>query len=227
MLILQQPSPGPAVWFKEVAKICDDLGALVEEYEDPIQAQANKTGVDPDQRRSLKELLNILNKHEGDLKRDIRNSASLLGNEIAANRIGNARSHAKALREEIGDQLAKTHCAALDHWFEPAWSIRDLDREQVAEEALRTPQRVLLFNMAMVLLLFILGAAVMQYITLLQFPLLTGFVLTTIVVLNAFYLRSIDKLKDKSFLELMKLALLKFFAPLARRPSTAPPAGTQ
>ncbi len=63
----------------------------------------------------------------------------------------------------------------------------------------------------------------LQFISLIAFPLLTDFVLTAVIVVNAFYLRSIDKLREEPFLELMKLALLKFFAPLMRgsgRPST-------
>jgi hypothetical protein len=41
--------------------------------------------------------------------------------------------------------------------------------------------------------------------------------LTAVIVVNAFYLRTIDKLSEKGFLTLMQLALLKFFAPLTRR----------
>ena len=94
-----------------------------------------------------------------------------------------------------------------------------LTNEQIAEAALRRPEQVRLFNMAMVAVLLILGATVLQYVSLIAFPLLTAFVLTAVIVVNAFYLRSIDKLCEKSFVGLMKLALLKFFAPLARRPA--------
>jgi hypothetical protein len=61
-----------------------------------------------------------------------------------------------------------------------------------------------------------INLAVLQYVSLIAFPLLIGFVLTAVIVVNAFYLRSIDKLREESFMGLMKLALLKFFAPLAR-----------
>ncbi|TPG46354.1 hypothetical protein EAH89_24935 [Roseomonas nepalensis] len=76
-----------------------------------------------------------------------------------------------------------------------------------------------MLNMAMMVALLIIGATVLQYVSLLAFPLLTAFVITAVVVVNAFYLRSIDKLHEEPFIELMKLALLKFFAPLSRRPA--------
>jgi hypothetical protein len=61
-----------------------------------------------------------------------------------------------------------------------------------------------------------LGATVLQVLAFYQFVLLSGFTLTAVIVLNAFYLRTIDKLSDESFLKLIELAILKFFAPLAR-----------
>lgn len=90
-------------------------------------------------------------------------------------------------------------------------------KKQVAEDALRTPERVMLFTMTWVVVLMGLGAAVLQYLSLAAFVLLTAFILTAVTVVNAIYLRGTGKLSEASFLELMKLALLSFFAPLARR----------
>jgi hypothetical protein len=95
--------------------------------------------------------------------------------------------------------------------------VMEGEKKQVAEDALRTPERVLLFNMTLLVVLLGLGATALQYLTLTAFVLLTGFILSAVVVVNAFYLRSIDKLRDESFMELIKLALLKFFAPLTRK----------
>jgi hypothetical protein len=50
--------------------------------------------------------------------------------------------------------------------------------------------------MALVVVLLTLGAAAFQFLSILAFVLLSGFILTAAIVLNAFYLRSIDKLQD-------------------------------
>ena len=92
-----------------------------------------------------------------------------------------------------------------------------LSPEQIAENALKSPERVLLLNGAFILLLLAFGATAFQFLSIAAFSLLTGFILAAVVVLNAFYLRTIDKLDQEPFQELIKLALLKFFAPLARR----------
>ena len=81
--------------------------------------------------------------------------------------------------------------------------------------------------MTMMVIFLIVGGTVLQYVSLLAFPLLTGFVVTAIVVVNAFYLRSIDKLREDSFMGLLKLALLKFFAPLARPLRQSRSSGTE
>jgi hypothetical protein len=97
--------------------------------------------------------------------------------------------------------------------------VMEGEKKRVAEDALRAPERVMLFTMTWVVVLLGLGAAVLQYLSLAAFVLLTGFILSIVVVVNAIYLRSIDKLREEPFLELMKLALLKFFAPLTRKGS--------
>ena len=67
-----------------------------------------------------------------------------------------------------------------------------------------------------------LCASVLQFIQIYQFVLVTGFALTAVIVINALYLRNIDKLSEASFLRLMELALRKFFAPLTRRKGHQP-----
>jgi hypothetical protein len=206
-----------SVWFRDVARICDDLAAVANTYDSDI-----KKHIDTEKRHSLMMLLMILHKHEGDLKQDIRHAVDALKMDIADSRIADARQRAQTIKDEIDRNLTRINGVAVQIAGSTADGANEVLKAQIAEAALRQPERVLLFNMAMVVVLLILGATVLQFISLIAFPLLTGFVLTTVIVLNAFYLRSIDKLREEPFMELMKLALLKFFAPLARQRSRPP-----
>ena len=165
-------------------------------------------------------LMMTLHKHEGSLKDDIRGAVDHLKVDISNSRIAEAQQRALAIKDEIDRNLTRIHGVAVQITGSASDGAHEtLTKEQIAEAALRRPERVLLFNMAMVAGLLILGGTLLQYVSLLAFPLLTGFVLVAVVIVNAFYLRSIDKLSEEPFMELMKLALLNFFAPLTRRTS--------
>ena len=92
-----------------------------------------------------------------------------------------------------------------------------LTPEKIAENALRRPERVLILNMFFILVAISVGATIFQFLTIYQFILVAGFAITIVIVLNAFYLRTIDKLSEESFLKLLQLALLKFFAPITKK----------
>lgn len=212
-------------WFKKVSNICDDLAALANTYDNELQHIARDLSSESERRNSILYLLAILHRHEGDLKTDIRETVDAIKVDLTKLRVSTAKRRALRIKDEIDQSLTRINGVTL----QIAGSSQDgatelLDREQIAEIALRKPERVLIFNMAFVLVLLLGGGTVLQFISILAFPILTGFVLSAVVVLNAFYLRSIDKLRDESFMELMKLALLKFFAPLARG-STPPQRG--
>jgi hypothetical protein len=203
-------------WFKDVARICDDLAAVANTFDARIRKHIDDSqGVD--KRDSLMRLLEILHKHEGNLKDDIRGAVDMLKMDISDSRIADARQRALTIKDEINRNLTRINGVAVKITGSASEGASEtLIKEQVAEAALRRPERVLLLNMALLIVLLIIGATVLQYVSLIAFPLLTGFVLTGVIVVNAFYLRSIDKLREEPFLELMKLALLKFFAPLTR-----------
>lgn len=86
-----------------------------------------------------------------------------------------------------------------------------------AEKVLQTPERMLILSMFFLVFIFSLGAFAFHFLKAHQFILVTGFALTAVIVVNAFYLRTVDKLSEKGFLTLMQLALLKFFAPFTKR----------
>lgn len=203
-------------WFRDVARICDELAAVANTYDADLRRQAENQR-EGDGRYSIRMLLEILHMHEGSLKDDIRSVVDTLKTEIATDRIEDARQRALRIKGEIASYVTRITGTAT----RIAGSSRDgaqavLSKEEVAETALRRPERILVFNAGMVVLLLIVGATVLRFVSIFAFPVLTAFVITVIIVLNALYLRSIDKLSEENFIELMRLALLKFFAPLSR-----------
>lgn len=212
-----------SVWFRDVERICDDLAAIANTYEPDIMKHVeDERHGDRERRRSLLNLMRILQKHEADLKQDIRDAVDSLKIDVSDSSIREAKQRARSIKAEIASNLTRINGVAIRITGSGADGANEVLKRQIAEAALRRPERVLLFNMAMVVILLIVGATVLQFIPLWAFPLLTGFVLTAVIVVNAFYLRSINQLTNESFIELMKLALLKFFAPLARQ-SQSPP----
>jgi hypothetical protein len=226
-VILKLQEASSSEWFRDVAKICDDLAGLAQTYDASIKRQMQNAYAleqDLEKQHSLFRMLEILHNHEGDLKREIGDVVDELTILLTDAKVVDARNVAIRTRAEIENALTAIHGVTVQIVGSSAnGASAVLTREQIAEQALRQPFRVLLLNCALLLVLLIVGAVILNYVSLIAFPLLTGFVLTAVIVLNAFYLRSIDKLKDESFIELMKLALLKFFAPLARPSSPRAP----
>lgn len=223
-------------WFKEVAGICDRLAALSVQYKPQLETQINylnqsafispepnKCEITPsyDKMISLGELLDILQRHEGDLKDDIRSAAgnllALLGDAKTTGNTQDAKSYALEVEQEIragNDQIAKLSLQIEGGSSKGAEAI--LRSGDLAEAALRRPERMLILSMFFLIVMFSLGAFAFRFLVFYQFILLSGFSLTTVIVVNAFYLRTIDKLSQENFLKLMGLALLKFFAPFTR-----------
>jgi len=119
--------------------------------------------------------------------------------------------------QEFPTQISSSFPAPAPLSYLEALKAQDVT---IAETALRRPERVLILNMVLVVVLLLLGAAVLNVIQPFMFPILTAFVLTVTVVVNAFYLRSLGQISEKNFLRLMELALLKFFAPFAQKRET-------
>jgi hypothetical protein len=224
-------------WFKDVAGICDQLAALAEEFEAPIgeqlrytssfgenyeQASKDMTAPRYAAHYKIAPLLSLLQKHERQLKDDIRAIVARLQAKLGpAKDTGNvedARAYALGVQREVSeslDHIKKLSLRIAGSSTDGASAI--LTPSEIAETALRRPERVLILNMFFVFLVVVLGATAFQYVAVYQFVLITGFAITAVTVVNALYLKSIDKLSEESFLKLMQLALLKFFAPLTRR----------
>jgi hypothetical protein len=107
-------------------------------------------------------LLMILHKHEGDLKQDIRRAVDALKMDITDSRIADARQRAQTIKDEIDRNLTRINGVAVQIAGSTADGANEVLKAQIAEAALRQPERVLLFNMAMVAVLLILGATVLQ-----------------------------------------------------------------
>jgi hypothetical protein len=223
-------------WFKNVSGICDRLAALATKFEPQIDKQIvyarslNQQVPITDENihsyvgprsSQIAELMRLLQRHEGDLKEDLRRAVSeiesRLGKAKATGDVEEARQYAMKVREEIAkgsDQIAKISYQIAGSSSKGAETI--LSPGEIAEKALRRPEIMAIISMFFLLLVFYSGAAVFRFLAVYQFVLLTGFTLTAVIIINAFYLRTIDKLSEESFLKLMELALLKFFAPLTR-----------
>jgi internalin A len=99
-------------WFRNVAKICDQLAAVADTYDSDIKRQISRIEGDyeqSDRHYSLSMLLEILHKHEGDLKQDIRRSVNLLKVYIADSEIAEARKYAISIQDEIDKTLTRIH----------------------------------------------------------------------------------------------------------------------
>jgi hypothetical protein len=222
-------------WFKDISGICDRLAALATNFEDRITDQIQYTSPFGENWEASKEapdaprfaahyriapLLSLLQRHEWDLKDDIRTAVATLESKLGPARstgnVEDARLYALAVQKEISgsiDEIAK-----LTHQIAGTSSVEKiLKPDEIAEQALKRPERVLILNMSFIIVVVSLGAAIFQMIAFYQFALLSGFTLTAVIVLNAFYLKTQNLLSEESFLKLVELAILKFFAPLTRR----------
>ena len=224
-------------WFNEVSGICAQLAALANEFEPPIVEQLRYTNPYGENRtevsmnlgasryaahNKIAPLFSLLQKHEGDLKDDMRsivaNLQAKLGSAKDTGNVEDARTYALAVQMEVSD--------SIDHIKKLGFRIAGgsskgvsavLTPADIAENALRRPERVLILNMFFMSVAVALSATAFQFLAVYQFVLATGFAITAVTVVNAIYLKSIDKLSEENFLKLMQLALLKFFAPLTRR----------
>jgi hypothetical protein len=208
---------GEKGWFS-LAGICDDLGALAGTYGDDIERHANAVSSSaPEQSRTLRALLVILHQQEGEVKNEIREAVDMLKIMISDGEIERARTEALQLKREIERYLTRINGIVAQIVGSGARGASEILKSQIAAQALRRPERTMILNMAFVLVILAFGTVVLLKISLVAFFALATFILATVVVLNAIYLRSINELDQEKFVELLKLALLNFFAPLARR----------
>jgi hypothetical protein len=236
-LVLEQINSAPSSeWFKEVSGICDQLAALAEEFEPAINEQlryTNPLGENWEESSrdmsaprfaahyKIAPLLSLLLKHERELKDDLRRTVSVLQSKLGpaqdSGDVEEARAYALEVQNEISqgiDQVKKLSLQIAGGSSNGTSAI--LTPEKIAEEALRRPERVLILNMFFLSITLALGATAFQFLQFYQFVLVTGFAITSVTVVNALYLKTIDKLSEENFMKLMELALLKFFAPLTR-----------
>jgi len=227
-------------WFKEVTGICGQLEALIEEFQGPLSNQmqyamtpsaAREKSVDAERNdayRKLGALFVMLQHHEGDLKDDMRDVVAKLEAKLGPVKDGgsieSAREYSLRVQKEIASRIDHVKRLCLRIEGTSGGGVRAvLDNAKVAEDAMRAPGRMMVLNMFFVVVLIIVAASIFQILTVPKFLMATAFAITAVTILNAFYLRSIDKLREESFLKLMELALVKFFIPLTRRPGKVDP----
>lgn len=205
---------------RSLSRICRDLELIAEEFD----KSACEAGLEVSEKSSLLRLVATLHVTPLAFYNAFDELAYRVIGALREGKIGEARTSAREAKAEIRTLLSRVNKASS----QIIGSSSDganlfLTKSQVVENALRRPERVLLLNMSLLIVLFILGATALQYVSLVAFPLLAAFVLASVVVVNAIYLRGIGQLGEESFMGLMKLALLNFFAPLARSSAPARP----
>jgi hypothetical protein len=226
-----------SVWFRDVAGICDRLAALASAFEPQLSNQISYTSPfgenwqdstnTPGNPRyaahyRITPLVTLLQRQERDLKDDIRGAVAEIQTKLGQGaRTGDyegARQYALKIQKEIDssiDEIAKLTYQIQGNSSDGVAAI--ITPEKMAEQALQTPERVLILSMFFLVFVFALGAFAFSFLKFYQFVLVSGFALTAVIVVNALYLRTTGKLSEENFLKLMELALLKFFAPLTRR----------
>ena len=140
-----------------------------------------------------------------------------LGRAKNTGNVENARKYALSVQKEISQSIDEISKISIRIAGGDSKGVERIFQAEIAENALRRPERVLILNMFFVSVCLTLGATVFQFLNIFQFILITGFTLTVVIVINAFYLRTISDLSDENFIRLLELALLKFLAPLMGR----------
>ena len=111
---------GDSVWFRDVAKICDRLAVIADGFRSAIQDQgkyadehSRVVSEDVERKASwdLWSLIGTLDRHEGELKRDIRSAVANVQEELGRGKLNEARNRAKAIQEKIdylNSQISQT-----------------------------------------------------------------------------------------------------------------------
>lgn len=222
-------------WFKNVAKICDALEALRIEFGDALSAHGEAHNIEglansaadrymlPYRPSGFQLMIDAIYEGEQSFEHDIARMAYLLEDLLRQSQrtgdIGPAAQAASKSREQIQDGLGRLRVAANRIIGSGKDGAKLL--EERAEEVLRE-DRYFIFKAASLLMIVLLAAAtvIAKTVPFYLFPLITGFSLTGVIVISALQLRASGELPDATFLKLMELALLKFFAPLAKRKSS-------
>jgi hypothetical protein len=111
---------GDSAWFRDVARICDRLAVVADGFRSAIEDQGryaeehSNVAIEKVERKAswdLWSLIGTLDKHEGELKRDIRNAIANVQEELGRGNLDEARSRAKTIQEQIdflNSQISQT-----------------------------------------------------------------------------------------------------------------------
>ena len=173
-------------WFKDVAGICDRLAALASNHKNDFEQQISYAD---NSRKNLENspnnpssplyeasykismLFSSLQRHEGDLKDDIRyvmyNVQSMLSEAKESGNYENVRNYSINLQKDIAknvDEISK-----ICNQIKGTKDVQTiLAPEQIAENALRTPERMLILNMFFLVVLLSVGATIFQFLKIYQ-----------------------------------------------------------
>ena len=226
-------------WFKNVADVCARLKAADRAFGAAIDACANRLrkgvpstvpapnsqpdAVDRRQRDAdtLGAMLGVLKMHEGGLEEEIRTKVFFLQEHlaegIAKGDISEAKQYAKDLQSRISallDEINQTVLAVQGTSTNGA-STTLLGREEIARRVLADdPHKLLKLNAFILCVIVLLGASVLQYVSIIAFVALTAFALAALCAMNTIMLLSSGKIDQVTWLEGMRLSLTYTFVPI-------------
>jgi len=185
-----------SVWYRDIANICNRLEVVADQFGPAISEQLDylKTQARSEQRREdlpaymvseghfkLMLLLEVLRRHEGDLKLDAREAVSQLQLLLGARYIGDEDRAVDIPRaKELALNVQREIQLNLDQIQRVVWAVKGssnkgttkvLTSEQIAEDALRRPERMLILNMFFIVVAMALAATLFQFINVWQFVL--------------------------------------------------------
>jgi hypothetical protein len=221
-------------WFKNVSEICNRLRTVAASFNSQISEQVRyaRSKAPPQSNpsadeyrlpdvRNLSALIWTLSSHEGEMKEDMRaavwNLESAIGKAKSNGDFSSLKALAREAQHEIDIQIDQISNISNSLRANSSKGVQELLDVDIARNALQKPELVLILSMCFLALIFAGGAYFIYSLMWYQFVLIAAFALTAVVVVNAFYLRTVDKLSERGFLSLMRLALLNFFAPLAKK----------
>lgn len=198
--------------FKIVLEVCDKLDLLAKEYRPDIdRVLRNETG-------SYSELFWLLDKHEGMFRWTIESAVDNIAAELRARNLQEAQKLAEEARSELRHHLDRVRRANIAISGKAGGIKQILHDDARADKTLRDSAWFNgSFYLATTLLLLSLLTFVAGRLALAQLTFVVVGALVGVTMIGAFQLRNDDKLSERAFLDLLRMAFVRILLPVATR----------
>jgi hypothetical protein len=204
--------------FKNVLRICDRLNELAHDYKVRIEPNIPGAAGGPSS-----QLFWLLEKHEGAFIYTIRNAVDQINKILDQYRDGagidEARARARAALKELQqslEQVTKAQNQVLGSL--PGGTSMLLDSGRIADEVLRrSPWFSGSFYLGSALILLTALTIVAGHVPILTFPLVLAGTFAGMTIIGAFQLQNDRRLSEKSFVQLVDLALRRVLLPISKK----------